>query len=101
MYDFYNKPPKPELADKVVDWIIGPSREAAKAPPIVEGDGPITIHCGGKEEHWGSRWLAYHYYSTAGMACDGSEGARYSDIVAGIEYEYVTPSDGIPVRQSA
>ena len=101
MIEFFYRKPKDKYLDKVPEWMECTSLEASKVPPLVEGDCGVTIHCGGREEHWGSRWLAYHYYLTAGLACDGSEGDRYhkiaDDLVLGIEI----PSDGMPIRKAA
>ena len=85
------------------------SAEASKLPsplngkkhPMAAFDTPITIHCGGEEEHWQSRFLCYHYYKTGANACDpySSEGERYwviaDTILTGAR---AIPSDGMPLR---
>ena len=101
MTKFFERYPKPSLVPKIVKWLTGTSTEAAKAPPIVKGDGPITIHCGGREEYWGSRWLAFHYYTNASMACEGSERGRYLDVAAALLMGANIPSDGIPIRKTS
>ena len=68
------------------------SAEASKLPsplngkkhPMAAFDTPITIHCGGEEEHWQSRFLCFWYYTTGASACDpySSEGERYGDIAS-------------------
>ena len=79
------------------------SAEAAAIPTLdLEGDSPITIHCGGNEEHWGSTWLAYKYYWQAYMEREGtSEGDRFLSIVTGLLTEEPIPSDSVPLRMPA
>lgn len=99
MIKFYYQEPNARAA-KTVKWALQQTSEvASKAPVKIKGDSPVTIHCGGNEEHWKSRWLAYQYYYTAGLACEGSESERYFDIVTGLMMNNDITSDGIPIRK--
>ena len=91
------------LAAKVREAVAMTSAEAAKLPATgLEGDTSVTIHCGGKAETWNSRYLAYHYYQTGALECDGSsEGDRYWQIVCGLYTGEEIPHDDIPIRKSA
>lgn len=78
------------------------SRDAANAPTLdMAGDAPITIHVGGFEEHWQSRWLCYHFYKYCAMMCEGSESDRYWQILAGLLEGAPIPSDDIPLRSKS
>jgi len=99
MEKFYNQEPNAREA-KTVRWALQQTSEvASKAPVKIKGDSPVTIHCGGNEEHWKSRWLAYQYYCKAGLACEGSESQRYFGIVTGLLMNEDIPSDGVPIRK--
>ena len=99
MIRFYNQEPNAREA-RTVRWALQQTSEvASKAPVKIKGDSPVTIHCGGNEEHWKSRWLAHKYYCTAALACEGSESERYFDIVKGLVLNDDIPSDGIPIRK--
>ena len=90
------------LYRKVTETISKTSQEAAKLPAVMlDGDGPVTIRCGGTEEHWNSRYLAYHFYYCGAMCCEGSESSRYWSIVSGLLCGEAIPTDGEPVRTSA
>ena len=91
----------PTLVQRIQEAVALPSREAAKFPPVMEGDGAVTIHCGGEEEVWQSRYLAFHYYMTGATECEGSESDRYWQIVSGLFMGASIPSDDIPVRRTA
>lgn len=73
------------LAAKVREAVALPSSEAARLPSTgLEGDTPVTVECYGKVEKWNSRYLAFHYYSTGALQCDGSEAERYTFISGGL-----------------
>lgn len=79
----------------------GTSEEVAKIKGEnygIKGDSPVTLHCGGREEHWQSRFLAYHFYTDAAMCTMGSESERYWNIVTGIALGDPIPSDGMEIR---
>lgn len=94
------------MAAEAVEHAIGlTAAQAARiASPLRGGardeDEPITVCVGGTEERWTSRYLCYHYYSAAGIACAGSsEGGRYSEVAYGVLFGEPYPTDGIPVRR--
>ena len=90
------------LCRKVREAISMTSHDAAKLPAVMlDGDCPVTIRCGGYEERWNSRYLAYHFYYCGAMCCEGSESSRYWSIVGGLLVGDEIPTDGIPVRTSA
>ena len=75
------------------------SRDAANTPTLdIEGDAPITIHVGGFEERWQSRWLCYHFYKQCALMCEGSESDRYWQILTGLLEGEDVPSDDVPLR---
>lgn len=78
-----------------------PSPLKGKSNPMAAFDTPITIHCGGEEEHWKSRYLCFRYYSAGSNACDpdSSECERYGEIADGVYFGDPIPSDGIPLRK--
>lgn len=86
-----------DAAAMVEKAITLPSRDAAKLPsPGIRGDSPCVVECYRKRENWNSRYLAYHYFLTGAMACDGSsEGDRYWAIVDGLQSgtDFVSDSD--------
>ena len=59
-----------------------PSKEAAKLTTGLADDKPIIIRCYGEDVEWQSRYLAYHYYYTGAISCEGSESDRYWKITA-------------------
>ena len=69
------------------------SADAAKLTTGLADDKPITIHCGGRDEEWQSRYLAYHYYYTGAVSCEGSESDRYWKIVADLLLGKEKPTD--------
>lgn len=79
------------------------STDAARLPATgLDGDTSVTIRCGGKEERWNSRYLAFHYYYAAAMACEGSsEGDRYWQVCGGLLMGEEIPHDDIPIRKVA
>lgn len=71
---------------------------AARVKSGIKGDYPITVHCHGEAEFWESAYLAYHFFKTGAICCEGSESRRYWDIVTDIESGNTTASDGDPIR---
>lgn len=102
LYDFYeNNTAREAIQEELLCLCFCmTSAEAAKHPPLsIEGDSPITIHVGGCEEHWGSRWLCYRFYKQGAMECEGSsEGDRYNQILTGLLEGAQIPSDDVPLR---
>ena len=105
LYDFYeNNTDRKAIDEGLMTLLFSmPSTEAAKLPPPgLKGDSPVTIHIGGREERWNSRWLCYRYYRRGAMECDGSsEGDRYWQIVAGLIEDMPIPSDDVPLRSKS
>ena len=98
----FNRKPPHRLEKKVETALMKmTSKEASAVKMEIEGDFPVTIHCGGSENHWESAWLAYHYYLMGAMACDGSEANRYWSVVTGLMLGVDVPSDGLPVREAS
>lgn len=91
------------LAAKVRAAVAMTSTDAARLPATgLDGDTSVTIRCGGKEERWNSRYLAFHYYYAGAMACEGSsEGDRYWQVCGGLLMGEEIPHDDIPIRKSA
>lgn len=91
------------LAAKVRAAVAMTSTDAARLPATgLYGDTSVTIRCGGKEERWNSRYLAFHYYYAGAMACDGSsEGDRYWQVCGGLLMGEEIPHDDIPIRKVA
>ena len=91
------------LAAKVRAAVALAAKDAARLPATgLEGDSSVTIRCGGTEETWNSRYLAFHYYYAGAMACDGSsEGDRYWQVCGGLLNGEDIPHDDIPIRKSA
>lgn len=77
------------------------SDEAMKLPPVSATDKPVTLHCGGRKEHWKSRFVAKRFYGLGAMACDGSEGDRYTTLYMELlDKTIAVPSDGEPLRKA-
>ena len=102
LYDFYERQNSKYLAtEELLTLLFSKSSEdAAKHPPLfLDGDDPITVCVGGREERWGSRWLCYRFYKQAALELDGKrEGKRYRQILAGLLEGASIPSDGIPLH---
>lgn len=72
------------------------SCEASRLPCLPNiGDGAVTIHIGGREENWTSRFFCEKFYAIAAAGCEGSEAERYRDIAFGCAYGDAMPSDGV------
>lgn len=97
--------------EKASDAIDGASAmsclDAMKLPSPLEGemrkrDTPVTVHVGGMSERWTSRFLCYHFYDVAAIACEGSsEGERYREVAEGVYHGDSIPTDGLPLRRKA
>lgn len=75
------------------------SCEASRLPCLPNiGDGAVTIHIGGREENWISRFFCEKFYALAAAACEGSEAERYRNIAFGCAYGDAVPSDGVRLR---
>ena len=82
------------LAAKVREAVALPSSEAARLPSTgLEGDTPVTVECYGTVEKWNSRYLAFHYYSTGALECDGAEAERYTFISGNLLLGHDTAND--------
>lgn len=90
------------LAAKVRAAIAMTSADAAKLPSTgLDGDTSVKIRCGGKEQTWNSRYLAFHYYHAGAVACDGSsEGSRYWQVCIGLLEGEEIPHDDMPLRKN-
>ena len=89
------------LAARVREAVSMTSADAAKLPSTgLDGDTSVRIWCGGKEETWNSRYLAFHYYYEGAMANNGtSEGNRYFRICECLMKGEAIPTDGVPLRK--
>lgn len=90
------------LAAKVRFAVAMTSADASKLPATgLDGDTSVKIRCGGKEQTWNSRYLAFHYYYAGAMQCEGSESNRYWQVCSGLLMGEEIPHDDIPIRKSA
>lgn len=96
-----------KVSDKIDEAIALSCLDAKELPSPLDGerskaDKPLTVHVGGRAERWTSRFLCYHFYNVASMACGGSsEGVRYREVADGVYHGDGTPTDGLPLRRKA
>ena len=81
-------PDEVRARQRVLDERLRPKKAKSRYDPVV-------VICYNTLEKWESRREAYDFYVEGMLACEGSEGERYTNVVVGLSEGKTIVTDGV------